>query len=56
VRSRLPGSKHEIGVEGRIAWSDRRVGMGMQFEQLDPASQSGIDNFVDSHFFSSRKA
>jgi uncharacterized protein (TIGR02266 family) len=56
VRFRLPGSKHEIGVEGRIAWSDRRVGMGMQFEQIDPASQSGIDNFVDAHFFSSRKA
>lgn len=56
IRFRLPGAKQDIGAEGRIAWSDRRVGMGIQFEQLDPAGQTGIDNFVDAHFFSSRKA
>ncbi len=56
VRFRLPGSKPDIGAEGRIAWSDRRVGMGVQFEQIDPANQTAIDNFVDAHFFSNRKA
>jgi uncharacterized protein (TIGR02266 family) len=56
VRFRLPGTKQDTNAEGRVAWSDRRVGMGTQFEQLDPACETGIDNFVDAHFFSSRKA
>src|SRR5947199_304842 len=56
VRFRMPGSKKDIDGEGRIAWSDRRVGMGIQFEKVDPANQQIIDNFVDAHFFSNRKA
>jgi uncharacterized protein (TIGR02266 family) len=56
VRFRMPGSKRDIDAEGRVAWSDRRVGMGIQFETVDPANQSIIDNFVDAHFFSNRKA
>jgi uncharacterized protein (TIGR02266 family) len=56
VRFRMPGGKREIDAEGRVAWSDRRVGMGVQFEKVDPAGQSLIDNFVDAHFFSNRKA
>ena len=38
VRFRMPGSKRDIDAEGRIAWSDRRVGMGVQFETVDPAT------------------
>jgi len=56
VRFRMPGSKTDIDAEGRVAWSDRRVGMGVQFEQVDAAAQVLIDNFVDAHFFSNRKA
>jgi uncharacterized protein (TIGR02266 family) len=56
LRFRLPGSKHEIDAEARIAWSDRRVGMGLQFEKVDPADQTAIDEFVDAHFFTNRKA
>jgi uncharacterized protein (TIGR02266 family) len=56
VRFRMPGSKKDIDAEGRVAWSDRRVGMGVQFEKVDAASQTLIDNFVDAHFFSNRKA
>src|SRR5881409_4293151 len=56
VRLRMPGSKHDIDAEGRVAWSDRRVGMGVQFEKVEPASQTVIDHFVDAHFFSNRKA
>jgi uncharacterized protein (TIGR02266 family) len=56
VRFRMPGSKRDIDAEGRVAWSDRRVGMGIQFEKVEPASQAIIDNFVDAHFFSNRKA
>jgi len=56
VRFRLPGSKRDVDAEGRVAWSDRRVGMGIQFETVDAANQLLIDNFVDAHFFSNRKA
>ncbi len=56
IRFRMPGSKLDIDAEGRVAWTDRRVGMGIQFETVDPASQTMIDNFVDAHFFSNRKA
>jgi uncharacterized protein (TIGR02266 family) len=56
VRFRMPGSKRDVDAEGRVAWSDRRVGMGIQFDNVDPANQTIIDNFVDAHFFSNRKA
>jgi uncharacterized protein (TIGR02266 family) len=56
VRFRTPGSKRDIDVEGRVGWSDRRVGMGIQFENVDAAGQLLIDSFVDAHFFSNRKA
>src|SRR5215216_2591406 len=55
LRFRLPGSKRDIDAEGRVAWSDRRHGMGLQFEKAEPQDQSAIDEFVDAHFFSSRK-
>jgi uncharacterized protein (TIGR02266 family) len=56
VRFRMPGSRRDIDAEGRVAWSDRRVGMGVRFEKVDSGSQTLIDNFVDAHFFSNRKA
>ncbi len=56
VRFRLPGSKRDIEAESRVAWSDRRIGMGMQFEKVDPIDQKAIDEFVDQHFFTNRKA
>jgi uncharacterized protein (TIGR02266 family) len=56
VRFRMPGSKRDIDAEGRVAWSDRRVGMGVQFQIVEATSQTIIDNFVDAHFFSNRKA
>ena len=36
IRFRLPGSKRDIDAEGRVAWSDRRHGMGLQFEKVEP--------------------
>ena len=56
VRFRMPGSPRDIDAGGRVAWHDRRVGMGMQFETVDPANQAVIDHFVDAHFFSNKKA
>jgi uncharacterized protein (TIGR02266 family) len=52
ARFRLPGSNDDIETESRVAWSDRRVGMGLQFEKVDAAAQTAIDEFVDQHFFS----
>jgi uncharacterized protein (TIGR02266 family) len=51
VRFRLPNSKRDIDAEARVAWSDRRVGMGLQFERIDSADQSAVEEFVDSQFF-----
>jgi uncharacterized protein (TIGR02266 family) len=56
VRFRLPRSKRDVDAEGRIAWSDRRTGMGVQFEQVAAADQAAIDEFVDQQFFANRKA
>jgi uncharacterized protein (TIGR02266 family) len=56
VRFRLPGSKSDVEAESRVSWSDRRVGMGLQFEKVEAPDQAAIDEFVDQHFFSNRKA
>ncbi len=56
VRFRMPGGKTEIEADGRVVWTDRRVGMGIQFESMPPAHQTLIDDFVDAHFFTNRKA
>lgn len=56
TRFRLPGAKSDIDAESRVAWSDRRIGMGVQFEKVDASGQAAIDRFVDEHFFSNRKA
>jgi uncharacterized protein (TIGR02266 family) len=55
LRFRLPGSKRDIDADSHVVWSDRRQGMGLQFEKVDPQDQTLIDEFVDAHFFSSRK-
>lgn len=56
VRFKLPALKSDVEAVARVAWSDRRVGMGLQFEAVDPTDQRTIDEFVDVHFFSNRKA
>ena len=56
ARFRLPGAKTEIDAESRVSWTDRRIGMGLQFEKVPPADQEAIDRFIDQHFFSNRKA
>jgi uncharacterized protein (TIGR02266 family) len=47
VKFRLPGGGTEIAVDGRVAWSDRKVGMGIQFGRMDPDDQQAVDAFVD---------
>ena len=55
LRFRLPGKK-DVDAEARVAWSDRRVGMGLQFTSIDPSAQAAIDAYIQAHFFSNRKA
>src|SRR5437867_5222286 len=55
LRFRLPGGKRDAEADARIAWNDRRTGMGLQFQKVDPIDQQTIDNFVDAHFFTNRK-
>jgi uncharacterized protein (TIGR02266 family) len=55
LRFRLPSSKKDIDADARVCWCDTRVGMGLQFERVDPADQKAIDDFVDANFFQPRK-
>jgi len=47
VTFRLPGTTTDIEAAGRVAWSDRKVGMGVQFEHMAAADQRTVDAFVD---------
>lgn len=49
LRFRLPGSPADLDAEARVAWSDHRTGMGLQFTGLDAAARRAIDDFVDAH-------
>jgi uncharacterized protein (TIGR02266 family) len=56
VRFRLPNGKSEIDAQGRVAWADQRLGMGVKFTKIDESDQAQINQYVQSHFFSNRKA
>ena len=56
IRLRLPAVRTEIEAEACVAWADRRVGMGLQFTKIDESTHGAIAGFVQSHFFSNRKA
>jgi uncharacterized protein (TIGR02266 family) len=56
LRFRLPSTKSDIDCEGNVAWVDRRMGMGVRFTWLSEADQHAINDFVQGHFFSNRKA
>ena len=49
VRFRLPNCEKEIEGTVRVAWRDSRVGMGLEFQQIEPIDQEAIDDFVDEH-------
>ena len=56
LRFRLPGSGRDIDADARVAWNDRRIGMGLQFERVDQPNQRAIDEFVDQHVFGGRRS
>ena len=55
LRLKLPGNKREIDVMATVTWSDKRVGMGLRFDRVSEDDQKQINDFVDAHFFQSRK-
>jgi uncharacterized protein (TIGR02266 family) len=56
VRFRLPGARKDVDADARVAWIERRVGMGLEFTRIEAEDQLIINEFVQSHFFSNRKA
>ena len=56
VRFRLPKGPHEIEAEAKVSWSDRRVGMGLEFTRIDAVDRTAVEAYVWAHFFSNRKA
>jgi uncharacterized protein (TIGR02266 family) len=55
LRLKLPGAPREIEVQAVVRWSESGVGMGLQFEPLTPDDRTTVNEFVDAHFFRSRK-
>jgi uncharacterized protein (TIGR02266 family) len=54
LRFRLPGGSADVDAGARVAWSDQRTGMGLQFTGLDPEARRTIDDFVDARADPSR--
>ncbi|MEI6668322.1 MAG: response regulator [Acidobacteriota bacterium] len=50
VRFRLPNTAEDVDADARVTWSDRRVGMGLEFERIDSADQTAVEQFVDARF------
>jgi CheY-like chemotaxis protein len=50
VRFSLPNAKQDVDADARVMWSDRRVGMGLEFERIDAADRWAVEAFVDTHF------
>ena len=46
LQFRLPGTSHNIDAEARVAWSDRRGSMGLQFEKISPADRYEIGFYI----------
>ena len=56
LRFRLPKQDNEIEADARVAWADRRVGMGLRFTRIDKNERAAVESYVSAHFFSNRKA
>jgi CheY-like chemotaxis protein len=41
-----PAAITEISALGRVVWTNRRIGMGVQFDRLPPDTQRALDDFV----------
>ena len=44
---KLPGESQDLSSYGRVVWTDRRVGMGVQFDRLTPDMQALLSEILD---------
>lgn len=56
VRFRLPDTRHDVDAEAAVTRSEPGIGMGGQFIRVAGNGQTVIDEFVQAHFFTNRKA
>ena len=56
VRVKLPSGAGDVEADAVVVWSTPGVGMGLQFTTLSDDHQRVLDDFVVTHFFSSRRA
>jgi ActR/RegA family two-component response regulator len=49
IKFRLPSGVVDIEATGRVAWSNRQVGFGIQFDRVAGDGQAAIDAFVDAN-------
>lgn len=47
VEFRLPRTEHDIEATARVAWSDLRAGMGLEFQDVAPGDLAAMEEFVD---------
>ena len=47
VQFRLPRTEHDIEATARVAWSDLRAGMGLEFQDVASRDLAAIEEFVD---------
>jgi len=46
LKFRLPNTTGDIETSGRVVWSDRKVGMGIQFEDVSSTHERSIAAFI----------
>jgi uncharacterized protein (TIGR02266 family) len=56
VRFKLPEGKGEVEAGAKVSWVDRLVGMGLEFTKVEGEHRRTLDEFVQTHFFTNRKA
>lgn len=44
---KLPGESRDLSSYGRVVWTDRRVGMGVQFDRLTPEVQALLAELLE---------
>ena len=47
VQFRLPRTERDIEATARVAWSDLRAGMGLEFQEVGSGDLAAIEEFVD---------
>ena len=56
LRFRVPTGPKDLDVAAVVTWSDRGLGMGFAFSNLDGEQLAAVVAYVDGHFFTNRKA